>query len=403
MHFTSTINQIFPFVLSDVNICQNIDFYLTSFFRSLYCDFFSNWSNFWWIFFFCNFSISFFFVEFLTDKSLKSGLLENDDIVVSRRANSYVLTAVAKTKIHNLKKANGLETMLKKAGAGNYKISFFNFKIRIDCLLKKTDKNFLVFFHLKNLMNFDCLLIMENFFSKFTEGVTISPVKRSQNAASDTEKEADISFISTSTQNFLYITHCKVFSFFSYEFRFFFWQSALHFFKIFIFLHFDYFRFKTLLFSIHFESIILSNFFIKSEWSEHHIIFQPKTKYQIPLFHYDWNWFRRAQSAHRLWSINRCKATQIVKSVVSFKITWLIYGRGWRLHGNSRAGRFWRDYIWQQSNDDSYHWQRGEHYVHTRQHQHVHRIEWELFDNRSWKCGRRWWDHIQRRQQFMYI
>lgn len=61
-----------------------------------------------------------FFVNSQTDKPLKhSGLLENDDIVVSRRANSYVLTAVAKTKTYNSKKANGLETMLKKAGAGN--------------------------------------------------------------------------------------------------------------------------------------------------------------------------------------------------------------------------------------------------------------------------------------------
>lgn len=54
-----------------------------------------------------------------------SGLLENDNIVVSRRANSYVLTSVgaggaAKKKPHIVKqRANGLETMLKKAGAGN--------------------------------------------------------------------------------------------------------------------------------------------------------------------------------------------------------------------------------------------------------------------------------------------
>lgn len=63
------------------------------------------------------------FGHILTDKTLKqSGLLENDDIVVSRRANSYVLTAVAKTKFYNSKKANGLETMLKKAGAGERSI-----------------------------------------------------------------------------------------------------------------------------------------------------------------------------------------------------------------------------------------------------------------------------------------
>lgn len=66
-----------------------------------------------------------------------SGLLENDNIVVSRRANSYVLTSVGsgsggassgggggKKKLHNTKlRANGLETMLKKAGAGIFKIS----------------------------------------------------------------------------------------------------------------------------------------------------------------------------------------------------------------------------------------------------------------------------------------
>lgn len=48
----------------------------------------------------------------------KSGLLENDDIVVSRKDNSYVFTAVVK-KPFNPKKANGVEQMLKKAGAGN--------------------------------------------------------------------------------------------------------------------------------------------------------------------------------------------------------------------------------------------------------------------------------------------
>lgn len=62
-----------------------------------------------------------------------SGLLENDDIVVSRRANSYVLTSVGsggssnvagKKKLHNTKlRSNGLETMLKKAGAGNFNTS----------------------------------------------------------------------------------------------------------------------------------------------------------------------------------------------------------------------------------------------------------------------------------------
>lgn len=60
-----------------------------------------------------------------------SGLLENDNIVVSRRANSYVLTSVGaagagvKKKLHNVKqRANGLETMLKKAGAGKHRTPF---------------------------------------------------------------------------------------------------------------------------------------------------------------------------------------------------------------------------------------------------------------------------------------
>lgn len=54
-------------------------------------------------------------VRAFTEKNA-SGLLENDDIVVSRRANSYVFTAVAK-KTYQPKKANGLEAMLRKAGA----------------------------------------------------------------------------------------------------------------------------------------------------------------------------------------------------------------------------------------------------------------------------------------------
>lgn len=57
-----------------------------------------------------------------SDPLKNDGLLENDDIVVSRRANSYVLTAVgSKTKTYNPKlKTNGMETMLKKAGAGKF-------------------------------------------------------------------------------------------------------------------------------------------------------------------------------------------------------------------------------------------------------------------------------------------
>lgn len=78
------------------------------------------------------------------DPLKSSGLLENDDIVVSRRANSYVLTSgsgsgsgsgvAGKKKLHNTKlRANGLETMLKKAGAGTYpnsndSISIFSLK-----------------------------------------------------------------------------------------------------------------------------------------------------------------------------------------------------------------------------------------------------------------------------------
>lgn len=81
-----------------------------------------------YVFFSLFFSISFlgtillgFIFKSRTDQLKLSGLLENDDIVVSRRANSYVLTAVGKTKVHNTKlRANGLETMLKKAGAGKY-------------------------------------------------------------------------------------------------------------------------------------------------------------------------------------------------------------------------------------------------------------------------------------------
>lgn len=49
-------------------------------------------------------------IRFIDDAKSQSGLLENDDIIVSRRANSYVFTAVAK-------KGNGPEAMLKKAGA----------------------------------------------------------------------------------------------------------------------------------------------------------------------------------------------------------------------------------------------------------------------------------------------
>lgn len=116
---------------------------------------------------------------------MKSGLLENDDIVVSRRANSYVLTAVGKTKLHNLKKANGLEKMLKKAGAGN-------------CLESDKIHQFftLQFFQTQFTNSFV-------FFSKFSEGITITPVRRSQNAASDTEKDGDSSFITTSTHFYL--------------------------------------------------------------------------------------------------------------------------------------------------------------------------------------------------------
>lgn len=56
----------------------------------------------------------------------KSGLLDNDNIVVSRKANSYVLTAVVQTKENKrtynaAKKLNGAEAMLKKAGAGESK------------------------------------------------------------------------------------------------------------------------------------------------------------------------------------------------------------------------------------------------------------------------------------------
>lgn len=83
------------------------------------------------------------FVELLlhaVDPLKLSGLLENDDIVVSRRANSYVLTSVGsggssvvtgKKKLHNTKlRANGLETMLKKAGAGNFS-NFHRLKFEI--------------------------------------------------------------------------------------------------------------------------------------------------------------------------------------------------------------------------------------------------------------------------------
>lgn len=53
----------------------------------------------------------YWWIRFVDDATKsQSGLLENDDIIVSRRANSYVFTAVAK-------KNNGPEAMLKKAGA----------------------------------------------------------------------------------------------------------------------------------------------------------------------------------------------------------------------------------------------------------------------------------------------
>lgn len=59
------------------------------------------------------------FRNLFSEKILKqSGLLENDDIVVSRKDNSYVLTAVPKKTYTAAKKINGAQAMLNKAGAG---------------------------------------------------------------------------------------------------------------------------------------------------------------------------------------------------------------------------------------------------------------------------------------------
>lgn len=63
-------------------------------------------------------------IHFADNLVRKSGLLDNDNIVVSRKANSYVLTAVLQTKENNkrtynsAKKLNGAEAMLKNAGVG---------------------------------------------------------------------------------------------------------------------------------------------------------------------------------------------------------------------------------------------------------------------------------------------
>lgn len=129
-----------------------------------------------------------------------SGLLENDDIVVSRRANSYVLTSVGsagnsssaagKKKLHNTKlRSNGLETMLKKAGAGNFNMfsaSSTNCPFKID----------------------DCKLCVCGhfyFISSSADGITVTAIRnRSQNLTSDAEKEADISFIPTSIHSILH-------------------------------------------------------------------------------------------------------------------------------------------------------------------------------------------------------
>lgn len=94
-------------------------------------------------FFLEHFLCLFFQKNNFIDKTLKqSGLLENDDIVVSRRANSYVLTAVAKTKTYNSKKTNGLENMLKKAGAGNL---IFFIQLFFDRSGKLISRNILIF------------------------------------------------------------------------------------------------------------------------------------------------------------------------------------------------------------------------------------------------------------------
>lgn len=60
-----------------------------------------------------------FYINFSADDEAvsNSGLLESEDIVVSRKDNCYVLTAIAK-KPQNTKKINGAETLLKRAGAG---------------------------------------------------------------------------------------------------------------------------------------------------------------------------------------------------------------------------------------------------------------------------------------------
>lgn len=85
------------------------------------------------------FSDSFGIVSFNPIEKLKqSALLENEDIIVSRRANSYVLTAVTKGKTYqaSAKKANGVEKMLKKAGAGKYGHFFLLFQVLFKFNLK---------------------------------------------------------------------------------------------------------------------------------------------------------------------------------------------------------------------------------------------------------------------------
>lgn len=66
--------------------------------------------------FFLRFFFQFIFAD--SDSAVNSsGLLENDNIVVSRKDNCYIFSAVVK-KPFSTRKLNGAETMLKKAGAG---------------------------------------------------------------------------------------------------------------------------------------------------------------------------------------------------------------------------------------------------------------------------------------------
>lgn len=120
----------------------------------------------------------------------KSGLLDNDNIVVSRKANSYVLTAVVQTKenkrtYNSAKKLNGAEAMLKKAGVGESILllnSWLRWVISVSTSCFKSPKT--------------------NRFRRihFAEGVSLSAMRtRSQQAA--TENAPEVTVINKSKSN----------------------------------------------------------------------------------------------------------------------------------------------------------------------------------------------------------